>query len=1784
MKKVLQFLITLLAMFLCLSVRASADTAPGEYIITSDNGGYILTTSGTSVKYGSLSDCLGAIYSPASITFSDITCGESLSLPIGEYEISGEISSDGIISLPYGANVRMKNMSLILTSESYIRIKGGSLTVESSSLTGDGTLIRLDYSSSSSLEVVSGSIFGETEEALIDIECGRALISGADIENSGGAAIHNDSELLLCASPTIIGATYGIVLEAPMYMGASADEYFSMEPLSVQYLDTFSQGTLTEIFYEASERSLTNVSLFDKNGKPAEITYFEECEHTSERSFGGVYLPHIIKFYVSGELVGEEKALSGERIAYALPEKIVGYEFDNWYRDREGKSVYSFESRVYSSFSLYGIYSLEAPSFSISSLELTYDGEDHPLSFESLEHPLEGGYYTYEWYKDGEKISSLSRINIKSVSDSGTYSCKVTYHLSGDSASVFAENIKVNVEKQIVSPPVIPSVDYSGLPEYPSVEPSKLYEADIISGVDAGLYEVTFTLTDPENFAWSSSQGSCISVDFEIRRAENAWVSFPSASDYYIGFPREISATPLFGEVDFVYSATEGGVYTSDSPISVGSYYVKAIVSGTDNYTALVSEPLPFCILPEQVIGLRLDSAPSKIEYCAFEQFSAEGMNISAIYNSGRCESISASRLNYIYTQGDGFRVGDSSIIVEYLGMSLPIAVSVAPLSYDLSELDISDQCVYFDGCYHSLSIDKKAIVGLDQISLTYEIHGGGTDAGVYDITVTFSGESRKYIIPEDISCSLTVLPRNVDLIWSDGKFVYDSTPKLPTAYFIDALGVKRYVTVCGSEVLAGDCYRASAAEYSANYMFSNPSMQFSIAKADYDMSEILWSSSSLVYSGDYLEITLSNLPEGVSVVGYTDNRAVNAGRYVATASLRYDERNYNPPKFPSCVWEITPAQYDMSSVDFTSAEFEYDGREHFPHLSGTLPEGADGIPISYSFSGGAVNVADGTVSVTVTFISNSSNYLSPLPMTATVRIIPKPISVIWTSDSFVYDGAAKSPTADSPYAEINISGAEINAGVYTAHAESADANYAVTNSAYSYEIKKARNYWIEYPSVADFYASGSPTPLGTAYFGNVRFNYYTSPDASDSITIDAPGEYYMVAFVEESDNYLSIYSNPISVKCLEVKATGMRIEINGELVAFEKIQDSISVYLTYNDGTEIEIDKDLPTVRYESGSDSLRKSDGYCEISYAGFTERMTIEVNPAMYDTTSVYWDLCEITYDGQPHAPILCGLPEGVEIVGCLGSPGINAGEYAFSAVVSYDEENYLAPDIPLCVMVIKKAVVPAVSDITAEYSGSPVEIQHSDVYCLKYDGEITESGEYTVLYSLLDTENYIFSSGDTTCSAKITVLPRKIYISVSDIKLHWLEYDINPEYTIEGEIADGDDLDIRFYVENETVYAKTDNANYILVVEGGAIERLPYPNDEMRGKIVIGILSTVAIVLGLILIFKNRDNISDALCMYRAKKKHRQGTGYINNAPIDSPKESSELYLSSGDKYIPKPSVIKGVVESSKIPTVAIPLITETTKSSTGNKSDNTKYKPTSDVKDEIIDNALESSSNSNRIPDFEVQSTDEDMAEIEDNGEEEKSAIEQNNGGCDNSESDKSSEQLVPEDFSDYADATFDCEGDDTRGSDEALDEKPSFGRPENDDKDIRADIGDDSDTDEPRIEIKMQYANSVITDTMAKKLIKDEREIVYTTGRTKSIINVDTLSRSFMPDDRVDVNILKKKSLIPYDTNYIKVLARGAIDKPLHVYANEFSLTAVKMILLSGGEAIRVISEKQEKN
>jgi ribosomal protein L15 len=102
------------------------------------------------------------------------------------------------------------------------------------------------------------------------------------------------------------------------------------------------------------------------------------------------------------------------------------------------------------------------------------------------------------------------------------------------------------------------------------------------------------------------------------------------------------------------------------------------------------------------------------------------------------------------------------------------------------------------------------------------------------------------------------------------------------------------------------------------------------------------------------------------------------------------------------------------------------------------------------------------------------------------------------------------------------------------------------------------------------------------------------------------------------------------------------------------------------------------------------------------------------------------------------------------------------------------------------------------------------------------------------------------------------------------------------------------------------------------------------------------------------------------------------------------------------------------------------------------------------------------------------------------------------------------------------------------------------------------------------------HADRLITDDLAVHLLDRGEACIETYGHRRVILNVGVLSESFHDGERVDVNSLKERYLIPYDTGYLKILAGGVLDKPLLVYADAFSLQAVKMIALTGGHAVRV--------
>ena len=96
----------------------------------------------------------------------------------------------------------------------------------------------------------------------------------------------------------------------------------------------------------------------------------------------------------------------------------------------------------------------------------------------------------------------------------------------------------------------------------------------------------------------------------------------------------------------------------------------------------------------------------------------------------------------------------------------------------------------------------------------------------------------------------------------------------------------------------------------------------------------------------------------------------------------------------------------------------------------------------------------------------------------------------------------------------------------------------------------------------------------------------------------------------------------------------------------------------------------------------------------------------------------------------------------------------------------------------------------------------------------------------------------------------------------------------------------------------------------------------------------------------------------------------------------------------------------------------------------------------------------------------------------------------------------------------------------------------------------------------------------VLSDADARAM--QETKLVPPTDGDEKIVTVaiSTLSEHFPDGVRVNLAALKRKKLIAEDATGFRVVGKNTLERSLIVTANAFNLSALKMILLTGGRAI----------
>ena len=197
-----------------------------------------------------------------------------------------------------------------------------------------------------------------------------------------------------------------------------------------------------------------------------------------------------------------------------------------------------------------------------------------------------------------------------------------------------------------------------------------------------------------------------------------------------------------------------------------------------------------------------------------------------------------------------------------------------------------------YDGTAKSLAITGTLPEG---VTVTYE-GNGQTNAGNHTVTAKFTDTTGKYVVPADMTATLSIQKAYVEGIGFAGATVaYDGTPKSLAITGTLPDGVTVTYTGNGKIELGIYTVTAAFADTTGNYIVPvNMTSVLIIEKAM--IAGIFFTDATYTYDGTAKSLAITGtLPTGVNVT-YTGNGKVNHGTYTVTARFTDTTGNYIVP------------------------------------------------------------------------------------------------------------------------------------------------------------------------------------------------------------------------------------------------------------------------------------------------------------------------------------------------------------------------------------------------------------------------------------------------------------------------------------------------------------------------------------------------------------------------------------------------------------------------------------------------------------------------------------------------------------------------------------------------------------------------------------------------------------------------------------------------------------------------------------------------------------------------
>ena len=904
---------------------------------------------------------------------------------------------------------------------------------------------------------------------------------------------------------------------------------------------------------------------------------------------------------------------------------------------------------------------------------------------------LTGVDYDY----DTMRITGVSATgsNVGSISVSGgeylitavnadTYTITVKLRDSGNYEWADAEGDTITltwiVNKYVVAAPSAgdpTSISYDGsqhsyldyYPAFADSDDSAYYYLDgNLYATDAGSYGFTAVLRDSANYEWKSDSAEF--VWYITKAADNEITGLSDSYEWTFGDdPEGLAAEAKYGSVTFEYYDAEGGAtdpFTDRT--AAGTYTVKAVVTGTDNYDGCEVEIT--VVIAQRTVSVTW-SVDGSLVY--------DGSDLSGSVTAGYYDIDGGFRTLGFDINDDFIDAGSYLFTVSQLTEgnyvldeeTLSRTFEIAPLSVTV-KVTVSAESMPYGGEVPEAGWtygDGGKFADRDNINVTVSepvtrLSGTGT----YTVTASASGTLSNYDITYE-SATIEVTARRITVTaLPTGSTYGDNLVNLTSAYYdvesgeADGLGiVNGDVNVVTLYVGNANGSRTDAGTYDIQYLLNNANYEVvDFVSAVYTVSarevSVVWStptSDAMTYNGVnkfihvsayYVDIDGEEIPLEVTPTDMTD-----AGTYSLTASFAEADPNYTLTGATETYTVLAKRIYvtiinnshvygDVETAtassdgiiendaDSTGLLLVYTGTAY----NGTVYDGTIGdgwtLGVEYTVNeyGNVVPLYAGEYTITVYAVSmddmaSDGNYIIASGATGSFYVAKAAVSAPAAGDdgvslSAVYDGTTLTATIpESELYRVSENEGGVSVGIYRVVLTLTDSdNYmweGVTASdiTLGFSVTKAANSVSDVEITSEFEYGASPDPSASSVFGTVVYRYYVKSGDTYTEIAEPPaaGTYYVraeVAGTSDFDGCVSDYAEfTITKKSVAKPVITSGAVYNGETQTVTVSGFDPSVMTVTGAGAVYTIENGVLTITAtESGTYSfgiaLRDSDNY--------------------------------------------------------------------------------------------------------------------------------------------------------------------------------------------------------------------------------------------------------------------------------------------------------------------------------------------------------------------------------------------------------------------------------------------------------------------------------------------------------------------------------------------------------------------------------------------------------------